>query len=54
MEAAYNQVFNVGADTPYTVKDLATIVLKEFGVNADIRHLEARMEVVHAHSDHKR
>jgi len=54
MEAAYNQVFNVGADTPYTVKDLATIVLKEFGVNADIRHLEARMEVVHAHSDHKK
>src|SRR6202000_1129916 len=29
---AYNQVFNIGADKPYTVNDLATVVCNEFGV----------------------
>ena len=27
---AYNEIFNIGADTPYTVKELATIVCEEF------------------------
>ncbi len=30
--AAYNQVFNIGADKPYTVNELAQVVGKEFGV----------------------
>jgi UDP-glucose 4-epimerase len=49
---AYNQVFNVGADKPYSVNDLATVVCKEFGVEPNINYLSARNEVLHAYSDH--
>ena len=52
--AAYNQVFNVGADTPHTVLDLARIVAEAFGVEPRIEHLPMRKEVVHAFSDHAR
>jgi len=52
IDAAYNQVFNIGADKPYTVNDLATVVCKEFGVAPDINYLSARNEVLHAYSDH--
>ena len=47
-----NQVFNIGADRPYTVNELATVVCKEFGVAPDINYLSARNEVLHAYSDH--
>jgi len=50
--AAYNQVFNIGADKPYTVNELATVVSEEFGVEPKITHLSARNEVMHAYSDH--
>ncbi|MGN6399202.1 MAG: NAD-dependent epimerase/dehydratase family protein [Flavisolibacter sp.] len=50
--AAYNQVFNIGADKPYTVNELAEVVSREFGVEPDIKHLQARNEVMHAYSDH--
>jgi UDP-glucose 4-epimerase len=49
---AYNQVFNVGADKPYSVNDLATVVCEEFGVEPNINYLSARNEVLHAYSDH--
>jgi UDP-glucose 4-epimerase len=49
---AYNQIFNVGADTPYSVNHLAQIVTKTMGVDLQVRHLEARNEVVHAFSSH--
>ena len=49
---AYNQVFNIGADKPYTVNELATVVCNEFGVSPDINYLSARNEVMHAYSDH--
>jgi UDP-glucose 4-epimerase len=49
---AYNQVFNIGADKPYTVNELATVVCNEFGVAPDINYLSARNEVMHAYSDH--
>jgi UDP-glucose 4-epimerase len=52
--AAMNQVFNVGADTPYTVGELAETVARAFDVPCQIRHLEARNEVVHAFSDHSK
>lgn len=51
---AYGQVFNVGADTPYSVNELAEEVCRVFGVKADIRHLEARNEVKHAYSTHEK
>ena len=50
--AAQNEVFNIGADKPYTVNELATVVCEEFGVAPDIKHLTARNEVLHAYSDH--
>ncbi|HEY3463081.1 MAG TPA: NAD-dependent epimerase/dehydratase family protein [Gaiellaceae bacterium] len=51
--AAANEVFNVGADTPYTVLDLAHAVANAFGVaEPQIEFLPARKEVVHAFSDH--
>lgn len=52
MPKAYNEVFNIGADTPYTVKELATIVCDSFEVSEQIDFLEARNEVVHAYSNH--
>jgi UDP-glucose 4-epimerase len=51
---AKNQVFNVGADTPYTVLELAREVAAAFGVAPNVKHLAARNEVVHAFSDHAR
>jgi UDP-glucose 4-epimerase len=52
IQAAANQVFNIGADKPYSVNDLAKVVCKEFGVEPDINYLKARNEVEHAYSDH--
>jgi UDP-glucose 4-epimerase len=51
---AYNRVFNIGADQPYTVNELAREVAACFGVEAKITHLPARKEVVHAFSSHDR
>lgn len=51
---AWNQVFNIGADKPYTVNELAEVVCKQFGVKPNLRHLRARNEVMHAYSDHGR
>jgi UDP-glucose 4-epimerase len=50
--AARNQVFNVGADTPYSVLQLAAEVAAAFGAATRVVHLPARNEVVHAFSDH--
>jgi UDP-glucose 4-epimerase len=50
--ASYNEVFNIGADKPYTVNELATVVCEEFGVEPKISYLSARNEVLHAYSDH--
>ncbi|MBN1483915.1 MAG: NAD-dependent epimerase/dehydratase family protein [Chloroflexia bacterium] len=52
--AAYNQVFNLGADRPYTVQHLARVVAQAFGVVPDIRYLPARREVLHAYANHSK
>ena len=52
--AAYGEVFNVGADTPYTVNELAGLVMDAMGTKGEVRHLEARNEVVFAFSDHSK
>ena len=49
---AWNQVFNVGADEPYTLNELAREVAAAMGVEPAIEFLPARQEVVHAHSSH--
>ncbi len=50
--AAYNRVFNIGADIPYTVLDLAERVQRVMGRQTGIRCLPARNEVIHAFCDH--
>jgi len=52
VEAARNQGFNVGADTPYTVLQLAEEVAAAFDAPLKVNHLPPRNEVVHAFSDH--
>jgi UDP-glucose 4-epimerase len=51
---AFNQVFNIGADKPYTVNELVTVVSEALGSQPRINHLRARSEVMHAYSDHTR
>lgn len=50
--AAYNQVFNVGADQPYSVNILAESVALAMGVTPQVVHLPARHEVQLAYSSH--
>jgi UDP-glucose 4-epimerase len=50
--AAMNDVFNIGADTPYTVLQLAKEVADALEKPCQIEFLPARNEVIHAFSDH--
>lgn len=50
--AAWNNVFNIGADQPYSLNELATRVAHAMGVEPRITNLAARQEVLHAHSSH--
>lgn len=50
--AARNQVFNIGADEPYSVNELAVSVARAMGVEPDIVHLPKRNEVWNAYSLH--
>ncbi len=52
--AARNQVFNLGADEPYTINELARIVMEEMGSKCEIIHLDPRNEVKVAFSDHSK
>lgn len=54
VEASRNEVFNIGADTPYTILELAREVADAFGVEPRVEHLPPRNEVVHAFSDHSK
>jgi UDP-glucose 4-epimerase len=51
---AINQIFNVGADTPFTVNQLAVVVAAAMGEECRVRHLSARNEVKFAFSDHSK
>jgi UDP-glucose 4-epimerase len=50
--ASYNETFNIGADHPYTINELVEVVAGHFGVVPKVKYLQARNEVLHAHSDH--
>jgi UDP-glucose 4-epimerase len=52
--AAWNAVYNVGADRPYTVLELAKVVAEAMGGAPKVVHLDARKEVVHAFSSHEK
>jgi len=49
---AYNEVFNVGADQPYSVNELARVVCRAMGAEFKPQYLPARNEVLHAYSSH--
>jgi UDP-glucose 4-epimerase len=51
---AWNQVFNLGADVPYTVNRLAEVVSKAMGAECRVAYLDPRNEVKSAFSDHSR
>jgi len=51
---AFNQVFNVGADRPYTINELVNVVAAQFGVEPRVSHQPARNEVQHAYSTHEK
>src|ERR1700676_1551560 len=52
--AARNETFNVGADVPYTVNDLAKFVAEAMGKECRINYLDPRKEVKVAFSDHSK
>ena len=54
VEAAKNETFNVGSDTPSTVNQLAQVVADAFEVEPGIEHMEARNEVEFAWADHSK
>jgi UDP-glucose 4-epimerase len=54
VEAAYGEVFNIGADQPCTVLELAHEIARAFEVEPRIQHLPARKEAEHAFSSHQR
>ncbi len=52
---ARNEIFNIGADQPYTVNELAEQVAAAMGnPGHPTQHLPARNEVLHAFSDHSK
>ena len=53
-EDTYGEVFNIGADKNYSVRELADEVIKAMGIAGEVNHVEARNEVLHAYSDHSK
>ncbi|RNC69405.1 MAG: NAD-dependent epimerase/dehydratase family protein [Desulfuromonadales bacterium] len=51
-EGAYNQVFNIGADQPFTILELMQVIAREMGAAPEAVFLEKRDEVLHAVSSH--
>ena len=54
MESCYGEVFNIGADKPYTVLDLANHVSKALNAPPSVLHLDSRNEVEHAYASHEK
>jgi UDP-glucose 4-epimerase len=54
VSAARNQVFNVGADVPYTVNELVQFVATAMGKQPRVQYLDPRNEVKIAFSDHSK
>jgi len=50
--SAYGEVFNIGAERPYSILTLAKVVAKVMEVEPDIMYLEPRNEVKNAYCDH--
>ncbi|MFZ0760689.1 MAG: NAD-dependent epimerase/dehydratase family protein [Candidatus Sulfotelmatobacter sp.] len=52
LPSARNQLFNIGADVPHTVNELARLVADAMGSRCNVLHLDARNEVKIAFSNH--
>jgi UDP-glucose 4-epimerase len=52
--AALNEIFNVGADVPFTVNYLSRVVSTTMGAECNVKYLEPRNEVKYAFSDHSK
>jgi UDP-glucose 4-epimerase len=52
MPSAYGETFNIGADIPHSVSEVADVVQKVMGKRTGVRFLDARKEVLDAHSNH--
>jgi UDP-glucose 4-epimerase len=52
IDGTQGEVFNIGADRPYTVNELAHVVAHAFGKEAKIDYLPPRNEVEHAYASH--
>jgi UDP-glucose 4-epimerase len=55
MEKGSGEIYNLGADTPYTINEVAEMVLeagRAHGYSSKIVHLEERQEVKYAYCDH--
>lgn len=49
-----NQVFNVGANRPYSINELASVVSRAFAVEPNIKYLPPRVEVDKVWADHSK
>ncbi|MBA4147194.1 MAG: NAD-dependent epimerase/dehydratase family protein [Verrucomicrobia bacterium] len=54
VRSAYNEVINIGADRPYSVKQLAEVVACAFDVQPEIKFLPPRNEVQHVYASHEK
>jgi UDP-glucose 4-epimerase len=54
MPSARNEIFNIGADVPFTVNHLARVVASAMNRECKIKYLDARNEVKVAFSDHSK
>ncbi|HTL80596.1 MAG TPA: NAD-dependent epimerase/dehydratase family protein [Bacteroidia bacterium] len=52
--AAMNGIFNIGADKDFSVNELAKEIIAALGIKSELRYLDARNEVLHAHADHSK
>jgi len=50
--AAYREIFNIGADVPYSVNELAMSVMEAMDMRGELRYFAARNEATHAYADH--
>ena len=49
-----NEIFNLGADQPHTILEMAELISKAMGISPNIEFAPARSEVKHAYSDHSK
>lgn len=54
LPAAYNEIFNIGADRPYSVNSMAAAVARAMGERPRITHLPPRHEALSAYSNHEK